>query len=55
MSHWNNLLPIETDRMLNNTHVKFIDVREPDEFLEGRIPGAVIIPLNELSPQISVS
>ena len=27
----------------------FIDVREPDEFAEGRVPGSVLIPLGELA------
>jgi rhodanese-related sulfurtransferase len=30
------------------TEYQLIDVREPDEFAEGRLPGAVNIPLSEL-------
>jgi len=32
--------------------IALIDVREPEEYAEGRIPGAVLIPLGELSKRL---
>ena len=29
-----------------------IDVRQPNEFVEGHVPGAVLIPLNELPDRV---
>ncbi len=33
--------------------VTLLDVREPEEYEEGHIPGAVLIPLSELSDRLS--
>lgn len=32
--------------------VRLVDVREPDEFASGHVPGAVSIPLSELSDRV---
>lgn len=39
--------------LLDDKDVKWVDVREPAEWQQGRIPGAVLVPLNSLllSPQ----
>jgi len=43
---------VGTERLLtalaNGKEVVFVDVREPEEFAEGRIPGAVNIPIRDL-------
>ena len=32
---------------------EFIDVREPDEFAEARIPGAKLIPMSEMNNRVT--
>ena len=34
--------------LLDEADVKWVDVREPAEWQRGRIPGAVLVPLNSL-------
>jgi rhodanese-related sulfurtransferase len=34
-------------------HYTLLDVREPEEYEEGHIPGAVLIPLSELPDRLS--
>jgi rhodanese-related sulfurtransferase len=36
-----------------NDAVQIVDVREPDEWSEGRIPGAVHIPLGSLATRVN--
>ena len=36
-----------------NNAVQIVDVREPDEWVEGRIPGAVHIPLGSLASRVN--
>jgi rhodanese-related sulfurtransferase len=38
----------EGNRLLGQPGVQWIDVREPAEWQRGRIPGAVLVPLNTL-------
>jgi phage shock protein E len=42
-----------TARALVGTGAKLVDVRMPDEFASGHVPGAVNIPLHELSSRLS--
>jgi len=35
-------------RMIENGEVQVIDVREPDEYARGHIPGVTLVPLNTL-------
>jgi len=42
--------PQELDAMLRAGEALVVDVREPDEFAEGHIPGAVNLPLSRFSP-----
>jgi len=35
-------------QMMNQGEVKVIDVREPNEYAEGHIPGVTLVPLNTL-------
>jgi len=32
--------------------VALIDVRQPDEYLDGHVPGAVLVPLNDLPDRL---
>lgn len=36
------------EKLTNNENINVIDVREPFELLEGKIPGAINIPLGEI-------
>ncbi len=47
-------MPIATllAEMKNGKTVKFVDVREPDEFVEAHIPGAMNVPLRALNADI---
>ena len=38
----------EAEEMLRRDNVALIDVREPHEFEEGRLPGAKLIPVNSV-------
>ena len=42
--------PQELDAMLRAGEALVVDVREPNEFVEGHIPGAVNLPLSRFSP-----
>jgi rhodanese-related sulfurtransferase len=42
--------PAELHHMLSRNSVLLVDVREPDEFAGGHIPGAVNLPLSSFSP-----
>lgn len=43
-----NLTPQEVLRLQNEDRILLIDVREPHEFEERRIPGATLLPLSNL-------
>lgn len=46
---YSNITPEEVNRRLTaGEKLQIIDVREPFEFAEGRIPGSVLIPLGQL-------
>ncbi|MGE3690208.1 MAG: rhodanese-like domain-containing protein [Novosphingobium sp.] len=40
----------ELDTMLRKGQALVVDVREPNEFAQGHIPGAVNLPLSQFSP-----
>ncbi len=44
-----NLTPKMVEELRANDEIVIIDVREPEEFTVGRIPGATLIPLGELA------
>lgn len=44
------LTPAELKAMLDRGEVQVVDVREPDEFQQGHIPGALNMPLSSFSP-----
>lgn len=46
------LSPIEVTRALGKQAVRYIDVREPDEWTQGTIKGAIRIPRGELEQRI---
>ncbi len=50
-------MPLETDiDTLATAHVQgaiVVDVRQPDEYVEAHVPGAVLIPLGELAARQS--
>jgi rhodanese-related sulfurtransferase len=48
-----NLSGKEAAEILKDTSVFILDVRTPAEFQEGRIPGAVLIPVYELADRIN--
>ena len=39
--------------LLNNNAFTIIDVRTPDEFVKGHVPGAVNVPLEEVPSRIT--
>ena len=43
---------ITTDELAEHTDRALIDVREPDEFAAGHVPGAINIPLGQLADRI---
>lgn len=45
MTH-NEVSPAELNAMLQRGDVQVIDVREPDEFAAGHLPGAINVPLS---------
>ncbi len=51
MSDWlNDLSPEVAATMIKNGDVVLIDVREPNEFVASRIPGALLHPLSTFDP-----
>jgi phage shock protein E len=44
-----DVTPKMVDELRTTGEIVIIDVREPDEFATGRIPGATLIPLGELA------
>ncbi|MBI5161729.1 MAG: rhodanese-like domain-containing protein [Micrococcales bacterium] len=43
---------ITVDELAGHDDVTLIDVREPDEFAAGHVPGALNIPLGQLSARV---
>ncbi len=48
-----NLSPATVNQLRGNEAIVIIDVRQPEEYAEGHIPGAVLIPLGELANRLS--
>lgn len=46
----NNVSPADVAEMVRNQKVVLVDVREPNEFADARIPGALLHPLSEFDP-----
>ncbi|MBN2392585.1 MAG: rhodanese-like domain-containing protein [Anaerolineae bacterium] len=44
-----DVTPKTVEELRDTGAISIIDVREPDEFATGRIPGATLIPLGELA------
>jgi rhodanese-related sulfurtransferase len=49
--------PVELDQLLKNNpnQVTIIDVREPEDFAKGHIPGAINVPKNEWESSTKLS
>lgn len=47
-----HLNPQDADKLISEGGVYLLDVRSPEEFQNGHIPGAVEIPLKELSRRL---
>ena len=45
-----NLEPAEVARLLAEDAIVLIDVREPNEYAQVHIPGAVLVPLSQFDP-----
>lgn len=43
----------ETTQLINRRNAVLLDVREPKEFVGGRLPNAIHIPLSELAARVS--
>lgn len=51
---WNDVTTAQVEsRLLRESDLQLIDVRNPDEYGGGHIPGAKLIPLNELPARIN--
>lgn len=50
---YNRITNKELSKMLHETEVKIIDVREEFEFVEGHIPTAINHPLSELGQRFN--
>ena len=50
MSHRDH--PVTDHRSVVDVDTQFLDVREPDEFASGRLPGTVNVPLGELAARV---
>ncbi len=48
--HFSTITPEEAKALMERGGVQIIDVREPHEFSEGHVPGAVNVPLGEVTP-----
>jgi len=48
MSPANDVGNLEATRLINTANAVLVDVREPQEYGEGRLPNAVHIPLSQL-------
>jgi|WetSurMetagenome_2_1015567.scaffolds.fasta_scaffold207266_2 rhodanese-related sulfurtransferase len=46
----NNLDPVEVAALLADDSIVLIDVREPNEYAQTRIRGAVLVPLSRFDP-----
>ena len=44
---------LQATRLLNNEKGTALDVRETKEFVDGRVPGAIHIPLSQLKDRVS--
>ena len=44
MAMYKNITPQEAKIMMEEQKVMVVDVREPDEYAEGHVPGAILIP-----------
>lgn len=49
MKYINKEFSLEESKDAFDTNVKFIDVRETDEYAQVRIPGAKLIPMSEMN------
>lgn len=43
----------EAKEMLERNEVQLVDVREPNEYRTGHVPGATLIPLNAVVPRLT--
>lgn len=43
--------PVQAIRLLDAGKAQAVDVREPDEYEMGHIPGAVLLPLGQVTPR----
>lgn len=44
--------PNDVKKKLNDDSVQVVDIRQPRQFQQGHIPGALNIPMNELPSQV---
>ncbi|KXA92225.1 hypothetical protein AKJ64_03710 [candidate division MSBL1 archaeon SCGC-AAA259E17] len=45
---YENIRPVEAKELIGSGDPVVLDVRTPDEFKEGHIPGAILVPVDEL-------
>ena len=48
MESYKNITHQEARKMMEEENVMVVDVREPDEYAEGHVPGAILIPLGTI-------
>lgn len=48
MESYKNITPQEARKLMKEEKVMVVDVREPDEYAEGHVPGAILIPLGTI-------
>ena len=53
INQWQQILPMEAKKLINNKNVQFVDVREVEEYEAGHIPNSTHIPLSQFTERVS--
>lgn len=52
MNHFKMISAVEAKKLMDNTKCKILDVRTKEEFKEGHIDNAILIPLDEIEEKV---
>ena len=48
---YTSISPEEAKRLMDTETVTIVDVRQPAEYADGHIPGAILVPLDTIGPE----